>query len=200
MKKLTLSLLCTGLITSTVLADDVCIGAYNANNYPQAAACYIQQSKIDPSYTNYLRAGKSKLKQGLYTEALPYFLEAEKKAHDLTQYSVVYSALGAIYTYTGNSEKQYYYSMKDLEISLKTGESLGSAYSNIGMYYINSQPQQALMYFEKALEYKEEAESAVTYSNMASAYGKIGNPSKQEELALKAIAIGEKTGQYTKPK
>ncbi|MFA6143276.1 MAG: tetratricopeptide repeat protein [Sulfurimonas sp.] len=86
--------------------------------------------------------------------------------------------------------------MKDLEVSLKTGEHLDSAYNNIAVYYALSQPQQALTYYDKALEYQEESKRATTYNNMALCYGVTGNPSKKEEMYLKAIAIGEQTGQY----
>ena len=52
--------------------------------------------------------------------------------------------------------------MKDLEVSIKTGEHLDSAYNNIAVYYALSQPQQALTYYEKALEYQEESKRATT--------------------------------------
>lgn len=83
MKKLTLSLLCAGLITTATVAEDLCNAAYQAGNYTQSEQCYIKQLKKERSFKNLSRAGVSLVNQQRYKEALPYFTEAEKKALSL---------------------------------------------------------------------------------------------------------------------
>lgn len=45
MKKLTLSLFCAGLISTTAIAESICDAKYLAQDYKQAAVCYIDQQK-----------------------------------------------------------------------------------------------------------------------------------------------------------
>lgn len=199
MKKLTLSLLYAGLITTTAIAEDICNGAHQAQNYPQAAECYVQQLKIKQTYNNLIRAGISYTNLGRYKEALPYLKKAEKKAMTPFDYTVAYSWLGTVYGNTGDSIQELAYGMKFLDLTLKSENrgNTGSAYSNLGEYYRKQkQLQKSLEYYEKALEYKEESERAPTYGNMAVLYSNLENYPKAEEMYQKAVEITQKIGDY----
>lgn len=199
MKKLTLSLLCAGLITTAAVAEDLCNAAYQAGNFTQSGQCYIKQLKKERSFQNLFLAGASLVNQQRYKEALPYFTEAEKKASSLNEYAVVYSYLGTTYYELGNSKQAYAYWMKQLEINLKLGNinEIASAYNNLGEYYRKeSQLEKAGEYFEKSLSYREESKKGVSYGNLAALYYGMGNMKKAEEMFLKAIANDEQFGNY----
>lgn len=158
MKKLTLSLLCAGLITTVAVAEDLCNAAYQAGNFTQSGQCYIKQLKKERSFNNLFRAGLSLFNQRRYQEALPYLTEAEKKALSLNDYASVYVYLGAVYDNLGDSKQAYAYYMKNLDVSLKLGDinEISASYNNLGDYYRKeSQPQKADEYFEKSLSYLE---------------------------------------------
>lgn len=200
MKKLTLSLLCAGLITTVAVAEDLCGAAYQAGNYTQSGQCYIKQLKKERSYNNLFLAGASLVRQERYKEALPYLTEAEKKAPSLNDYAVVYSYLGHTYSSLGNSKQEYAYCMKQLEISLKLGNknNIATAYHNLGEYYSKeSQYQKAVEYFEKSLSNTEESQKGATYGNLAVLYQNMGDMKKAEEMHLKAIANDEQFGNYS---
>lgn len=199
MQKLTLSLLCTGLITTTIIAEDKCTIAYQARNYQESATCFVAQLKKERTHYNLKGAGFSYTNMGRAKEALPYLKEAENKAQTLTDYKAVYSFLGTAYGYTGDYVQSLSYQMKFLDISLKLGdrEEIGKAYGNLGEYFRQQkQSQKALEYFEKALEYKDETKSSSTYGNMAATYNDINELSKAEEMYTKAVDIDQKTGNY----
>ena len=199
MKNLTLSLLCAGLITTTAIAEDICNGAYQAQDYKQSTECYVQQLKMEQTYNNLLRAGISYSNLGRYKEALPYLKEAEEKAITPLNYTIVYSWLALVYGNMGDSIQELAYDMKVLDLSLKSGDrkNIGSAYSNLGVYYrTQKQLQKALEYYEKALEYQEESERASIYANMAIVYDDLKNYPKAEEMHQKSIEIDQTTGDY----
>ena len=199
MKKLTLSLLCAGLITTVSFAKDPCDATYQAQNYEQAAVCYINQLKKERTFNNLASAGTSYSRLGRYKEALPYLKEAEKKAITSLDYTIIYSWLGNVYANSGDSVQELAYSMKFLDLSLKSGDrkNIGSAYSNLGEYYRKQkQLQKALEYYEKALEYKDESERTTTYGNMAVTYNDLKNYPKAEEMHQKSVEIDQKTGDY----
>lgn len=199
MKNLTLSLLISSIITTASYAEDICDGAYQAQNYNQATNCYVKQLKKERTFNNLFRAGASYHNLGRYKEALPYLKEAEKKAITPDDYALIYNWLSVNYSSLGNSEQDLAYSMKVLDLRLKSGnrEEIGTSYSNLGSYYFNQgQPKKALEYYEKALEYKEESERSTTYGNMAVTYGELNNPQKEEEMYHASIEISEKTGNY----
>lgn len=199
MQKLTLSLLCAGLMTTTAIAEENCLVLYEAQNYEKSAQCYIQKLKNNRSFPYLSSAGISYCALGRYKEALPYLKEAEKKAITADDYRVLYSWLSLIYYHSGDSVQQLAYSMKFLDLSLKSGnrEEIGSAYSNLGEYYRKqNQPQKALEYSEKALEYKKESERATTYGNMAIIYKNLSNYPKAEEMFQKSVEIDQKIGDY----
>ncbi|MFA6137056.1 MAG: tetratricopeptide repeat protein [Sulfurimonas sp.] len=200
MKKLTLSLLCAGLIATVAMAEDMCNATYQAGNYTQSEQCYIKQLKTERSYNNLFRAGVSLAKQQRYQEALPYLIEAEKKASSLGDFAAIYSWLGAIYNNLGNSKQTYAYLMKQLEINLKLGDTnnIATSYNNLGLYYQGeAQPKKALEFYEKALNYKEESQKGTIYNNLAFLYENMGDVKKAEEMYLKAIVNDEKSGNYT---
>lgn len=199
MKNLTLSLLISSIIATASFAEDICYGAFQAQNYNQATNCYIKQLKKERTFNNLLGAGVSYNKLGRNKEALLYLKEAEKKAISTDNYGIVYSFLGVNYGALGNSTQELAYSMKSLDLYLKSGnrENTGNSYNNLGLYYFNQgQPKKALEYFEKALEYQEESERSTTYGNMAVTYGELNNPQKEEEMYHASIEISEKTGNY----
>jgi tetratricopeptide (TPR) repeat protein len=199
MKNLTLTLICVGLITTTAMAEDICNGAYQAKNYKQSAECYINQLKKERTLTNLGFTGFSYVYLGRYKEALPYLLEAEKKAKTSSEYKILYGYIGGSYDKTGDATQALAYKMKFLDLSIKSGvrEDIGTAYSNLGAYYYRqNQSQKALEYYEKALEYKEKLESAALYSNLAAAYDKLKDYQKAEEMNQKSIEIDEKVGDY----
>ncbi|GEM_PF-3472240 len=199
MKNLTLSLLCAGLITTTAIAEDICNGAFQAQNYQQSAACYVEQLKNEQTFHNLEMAGISYVNQGRYKEALPYLKEAEKKAITSSDYAMIYSWLSTTYGQIGNTIQELAYDMKVLDLSLKSEdrENIGAAYNNLGKYYDGQkQHKKALEYYEKALENKEESERAQTYGNMAVAYDNLNDPKHAEEMYLKAIEIDQQTGEY----
>ncbi len=199
MKKLTLSLLCAGLLSTVAMAEDMCNASFQAGNYTQSEQCYIKQLKKERSLDNLFFAGASLSKQERYNEALPYLTEAEKKAQSLNEFALIYSYLGSIYYSLGNSKQAYAYWMKQLNINLKQGDTkkIASSYSNLANYYEGEyQFGTALEYFEKSLSYKEESEKATVYSNLAVLYKNMDDWKKAEEMLLKAIAIDEKFGKY----
>lgn len=199
MKKLTLSLLCAGLITTVAIAEDMCNAGYQAGNYILSEQCYIKQLKKERSYNNLYRTGVSLAKQERYKEALPYLTEAEKKAPSLSDFAVIYSWLGMTYYKLGNSKQTYAYYMKQLEINLKLGNinNIAISYNNLGGYYEKeSQPEKALEFYEKSLNYSEESKKGSIYNNLASLYENMGDMKKAEEMYLQAIANAEKYGDY----
>lgn len=200
MKKLTLSLLCAGLLSTVAMAEDMCNASYQAGNYTQSEQCYIKQLKSERSFNNLLFAGASLNNQQRYQEALPYLIEAEKKAQSLDAYAVIYNLLGVAYSNLGNSKQTYTYYMKNLEVNLKLGNTnnIAISYHNLGQYYDKeSQPEKALDYYEKALKYSEESEKGTIYSNLGVFYDGMDNIKKAEEMHLKAIANDEKFGKYS---
>jgi tetratricopeptide (TPR) repeat protein len=199
MKYITLSLLCAGLITASAIAEDICGGAYQAQNYAQAAECYVKQLKKERTFYNLESAGVSYAQLGRYKEALPYLKEAEKKAQTPTDYRILYSWLGLVYGDLGDATKELAYKMKFLDLSLKSGirGDTGKGYNNLGWYYYSqNEPQKALDYYEKALEYQDELKSSSTYGNMAIAYNTLQDPIKAEEMYQKSVAIDQKSGDY----
>lgn len=199
MQKLTLSLLCAGLLTTTAIAEDICAGAFLAQNFEQSAQCYVQQLKKEKSLYNHIMAGKSYCEQGHYKEALPYLKEAEKKAKTPDDYRTVYNWMGSVYGRLGDTKQELAYEMKDLDLSLKSENrnNIGTAYGNLGGYYYKqNQLQKALEFFQKALEYNKESESSATYGNMAIAYNDLENFPKAEEMYQKSITIDQNTGDY----
>ena len=199
MKKLTLSLLYVGLITTTVIAEENCIMFYETQNYEKSAECSVKKLKKERSYTNLETAGFSYMQLGRYKDALPYLKEAEKKVQISSDYRILCSFLSAAYGRTGDTIQELAYNMKFLDLSLKSGvrKNIGSAYNNLGSYYFNQeQNQKALEYFEKALKYHEELESSITYNNMAAAYNELEDYQKAEEMYQKAIMIDQKSGDY----
>ena len=200
MKKLTLSLFCAGVISTASIAEDLCNAAYQAGNYTQSEQCYIKQLKKERSFNNLYRAGVSLYRQERYQEALPYAIEAEKKAQSLDDYAAVYGLLGTIYRILGNLDQTYVYYMKSLDIELKIGnmDYIATAYNNLGTYYFHkSQYQKALESFEQSLSYKKESEKGTAYGNLGDLYGKMGDVKKQEEMYLKAITNYERFGNYS---
>lgn len=196
---LTLSLICTGLITTTVIAEDKCTIAYQVQNYQESAACFVAQLKKERTHHNLKGAGFSYTNMGRAKEALPYLKEAENKAQTLTDKKAVYSFLGIAYHYTGDYAQALSYGMKFLDVSLKLGdrEEIGKAYTNLGEYYRQQkQPQKALEYYEKALEYQDEAKSSATYGNMAIVYHDLKDFEQAEKMHKKSIDIDQKTGDY----
>jgi tetratricopeptide (TPR) repeat protein len=199
MKNLTLSLLCAGLITTSAIAEDICDGAFQAQNYEQSAECYSHQLKKERLFNNLLKAGISYERQGLNRKALSYLKEAEKKAITSDDYATVYSWLGVVYSNMGDTIHELSYDMKFLDLALKSGsrEDIGIAYGNLGDYYrIQKQLQKALEYYEKALDYQEESERTATYGNMAVAYDDLSNYPKAEEMHQKSVEIDQKIGDY----
>lgn len=199
MKSLTLSILFAGLISNIAMAEDKCTVAYQAQNYQQAAECYVKQLKKERSFYNLEMAGISYVKLGRYKDALPYLKEAEKQVPTSVDYKILCSWLGNVYSSIGDSTQELVYLMKHLDLSLKldSRESIGAAYGNLGLYYYSqNQTQKALEYYEKALEYEEELDSAVIYGNMALAYHTLENYPKAEEMHQKAILIDQKSGDY----
>lgn len=199
MNKLISSLLTVSLYSTIAWSGSPCFPAYKAENYPVAEQCLKKELKKERSWDNLFGLGFSIDAQQRYQEALPYLLEAEKKASSIDTYMSIYSTLGSVYNHLGNREKEYFYSMKYLEMSLKSGNnhSIGKAYNNLGMYFNEYQPEKALEYYKKSLEYREEFEKATVYNNLGSLYAEqLHNPQKSEEMQLKAIALCEKTGDY----
>lgn len=199
MKKITISLLCAGVLTTVVIAEDICDGAFQAQNYDRAAKCYVQQLKKQKSFDNFRRAGSSYCKQGRYKEALPYLKEAEKKAKSLEDYKILYSWIDSVYANLGDTTQELVYSMKFLDLSLKSGDNnnIGKAYNNLGAYYKNqNQPQKALEFYQKALEYNEESKSSTIYGNMAIIYNSLNDFSKAQEMYQKSIMIDQNIGDY----
>ena len=147
MKILTLSILCAGLITTTAIAEDICNGAYQAQNYKEAAQCYVQQLKKEKSFDNYYLAGRSYNRQGRYKEALPYLKEAETKAKTSNDHEILYSSMGLAYGNLGDTKQDLAYSMKFLNLSLQAGNrsNIGSAYSNLGVYYNGQNQRQNIL-------------------------------------------------------
>jgi tetratricopeptide (TPR) repeat protein len=192
MKTLTLSLLCAGLITTSAIAEDICNGTYQAQNYEQSAQCYVKQLKIENTFSNLLRSGISYTNLGRYKEA-------EKKAKTTHDYAIVYNYLSTVYSYIGDTVHELAYDMKYLTLALKSENrmDIGIAYANLGEYYAQQgQLQKELEYCEKALEYQEESQQAITYGNMALAYNNLKNYSKAEEMHQQSINIDQKTGDY----
>lgn len=199
MKTLALSILCAGLISTTAIAEDICDGAYQAQNYQQSAACYVQQLKKERTFRNLEITGISYMKLGRYKEALPYLKEAETKAGTGHEYQILCSYLGSLYDDLGDPARSFPYKMKYLDLSLKSGdkEDIGKAYNNLAGYYIyQKQPKKALEYYEKSLEYQEELERAATYNNMSLAYYNLQDFTKSEEMLQNAIVVNEKVGAY----
>ena len=84
-------------------------------------------------------------------------------------------------------------------MALKSGNnnSIATAYNNLGSYFHDYQPQKALEYYDKSLEYRVESQKAIVYNNLADLYdNQLANPQKSEEMQLKAIALCEQMGDY----
>jgi tetratricopeptide (TPR) repeat protein len=192
-------LICAGVFYISAIAEDICAGGLEANDHIRASQCYVQQLKKEKSFNNFINAGISFYSLGRYTEALKYLKEAEHKARTLNEYRVMYSFLGGTYGALDDSDQEFVYNMKSLQLSLKSGESkdIGTAYENLGGWYIKSnQDQKALEYYEKALEYQKESERAYTYGNMAILYENNNDIHKAEEMLKKAVEINEKNGSH----
>lgn len=201
MKFIPSSLLAISLFSTIAWSESPCFPAYKAGNYPAAEQCLKKELKKERSWDNLFGLGYSLNAQQRYKEALPYLLEAEQKSSSIDDYMSIYSTLGSVYNNLGDREKEYFYSMKYLDMTLKSGdnESIATAYNNLASYFHDYQPQKALEYYEKSLEYREEFQKAIVYDNLASLYGnKLKNPTKSEEMRFKAIVLSEQTGNYNK--
>ena len=111
MNKLISSLLAASLFSTIAWSGSPCHPAYKAGNYPVAEQCLKKELKKEHSWDNLFGLGYSLNAQQRYTEALPYLLEAEKKASSIDNYRSTYSSLGATYNKLGDREKEYFYSM-----------------------------------------------------------------------------------------
>lgn len=80
MKRLSLFLLASTLLTTCIHAGDSCIPIYKAENYPAAEQCFLKELKKERSWNTLFGLGVSLAEQQRYTKALPYFEEAEKIA------------------------------------------------------------------------------------------------------------------------
>lgn len=197
MKKLTLSLLCAGFMSTVVIADDVCYASFKAGSYSQSEQCYMQQLKNERSANNLYFAGRSLVAQQRYKEALPYLNEAETKSIELIDFVSIYASLGVTYQELGDLEQAYTYFMKQHEISLKLKNNtlISKSYNNLGdNSRLRSQFGKAAEYYEKSLNYSTESEKGTTYINLASFYSDQGEIKKAEEMYLKAIANIEQFG------
>ena len=197
MKNLTLSILCAGLMTTSAIAEDICNGAFSAQNYEQSAQCYVKQLKKQPTYYNLLLTGISYGKMGRDKEALVYLKKAEKKAVTPSDYATLSGWLSKTYGDLGDRVKELVYSMKYLNLSLQSQNNydIGEAYSNLGVYYSNQEDyKKALEYYKKALEYLTEQESGFIYNNMAVAYGNLGDNENAEAMSKKAINSAQQSG------
>lgn len=183
MKRLSLFLLASTLLTTCIHAGDSCIPIYKAENYPAAEQCFLKELKKGRSWNTLFGLGVSLAEQQRYTKALPYFEEAEKKAETLSNFASVYSYLGTVHGSLKHPEKEYFYSMKYLEIALQTGKntSISRAYNNLGWY----------------AEKQNQSEKSQTYNNLAVLYDtRLHNTQKAEEMYLKAIALDVQSGDY----
>lgn len=185
-------------LSISVLANDVCSGIYSAGDFQRAGDCYIGQLKKNKTLMNYFAAGSSLERQGRYKEALPYLKEAEKRANGQDDLGFIYANLSIVCGRLGDAKSRLAYAMKALDIRLKIGEpeGIGTAYSNLGVYYLNNDDNKALEFFTKALEYQAENERAITYQNMAISYDNLNDMVKAEEYYLKAIDITLRQGDY----
>lgn len=197
MKKVLLSVAL--LSTFAFSGQDICEGVFGAGDYPKAGDCYTKQVKINNSADNNYFAGDSLLRQGRVKEALSYMQKAEQLETRETDLFFIYNKLSMIYAGLGNSELELAYDMKALNLSLKRGnkKDIGSAYSNLGLYYSNmNDNNKALEYYFKSLDYQAENNKSIIYNNIALVYDNLNDYDKVSEFSNKAIDISEKTGNY----
>ncbi len=126
----------------------------------------------------YLRSGRIDLALENLKEA-----EASLKEADLVA-AECYDDLGVIYTTNGNNELALQYLQKAISIRQKAPDSeilVADSYNNIGRVYLNDQPLQAIIYFNRALKVYTEIlgnshpKVALVYSNMAFANANQNN-------------------------
>ncbi len=129
--------------------------------------------------------GNAYLRSGRIDQALENLKDAESllEEEDL-EAAECYDDLGVIYTTNGNQELALQYLQKALAIRQSNTEDqvlVADSYNNIGRVYLNDEPLQAIIYFNRALKIyteqlgKTHPKVAVIYSNMAFANANQNN-------------------------
>ncbi len=129
--------------------------------------------------------GNAYLRSGRIDQALENLKDAESLLEeDNLEAAECYDDLGVIYTTNGNQELALQYLQKALSIRQAQTESqilVADSYNNIGRVYLNDEPLQAIIFFNRALTIytdklgKTHPKVAVVYSNMAFANANQSN-------------------------
>ncbi len=129
--------------------------------------------------------GNTYLRTGRIDKALENLKNAEMLIEvDNIEAAECYDDLGVIYTTNGNQELALQYLQKALAIRQAQSENqilAADSYNNIGRVYLNDEPLQAIIFFNRALAIyteklgKKHPKVAVVYSNMAFANANQSN-------------------------
>ncbi|XOV94234.1 MAG: CHAT domain-containing protein [Bacteroidota bacterium] len=131
-----------------------------------------------------MTSGNAYLRSGRIDLALENLKAAESLLDESSmQAAECFDDLGVIYTTNGNSELALQYLQKALAIRQKGSNQIlvADSYNNIGRVYLNDEPLQAIIYFNRALKIyteqlgKTHPKVAVIYSNMAFANANQNN-------------------------
>ena len=129
--------------------------------------------------------GNAYLRSGRIDRALENLKDAESLLDDeAPEAAECFDDLGVIYTTNGNNELALQYLQKALSIRQAKSENqiqVADSYNNIGRVYLNEEPLQAIIFFNRALTIytdklgKTHPKVAVVYSNMAFANANQSN-------------------------
>ena len=130
-------------------------------------------------------AGDAYLRSGRNDLALEQLKEAEDLLdEDSEEAAACFDDLGVIYTNNGNRELALQYLEKALDIRMQKKENeiaIADSYNNIGRVYLEDEPLQAIIYFNRALKIytdsygKSHPKVAICYSNIAFANANQNN-------------------------
>jgi tetratricopeptide (TPR) repeat protein len=171
--------------------------------FKKALALYIIQNDIRSiDVTNNTAIVYSK--QGIYTEALKYHLNAlklSKKFNDAYGYVSSYNNIGILYTSLKKYDLalKYYFNCLKIQISKKEGFFISNTYQNIGeLYRIKKHYGKAITFLQKGVEAAIKEEEPLSLANCYSTISAVYSDQKQYERALeyaeKGYAIRQKSG------
>lgn len=198
-----LLVLVTMLLAQTTWAGadlDACWNFSNAGDYPRAIASGKRAVKIEPRNPgSFFCLGKAYYSSGELKLALPEMQQAERLATGKADLMHIYNFLGLIFSGMGDKEQalQQYDRSLTLARELSNKDQEATALNNVAtIYKERGLLDQALEYYNKAVELMPEEQNAVAYNNIALVYNAKENYQKSVEYLKKAIVIDERNGDY----
>ncbi len=179
---------------------DACWNFNKASDYPRAIESGKRAIKSEPRNSDsffclaqaYYNSGELKL-------ALREMSHAEQLTSRKDDLMYVYNFMGLIQNAIGETEQalQQYDRALTLARELGNSDQEATELSNVATIFKGrGQLDQALEYYEKAVELRSEAKNASTYNNIGLLYAQKGENQKCVDFLKRSIAIQENNGNY----